>query len=69
MINFCLVELYLGISRNDGQIDQHSKKNAKTVLFIAADLGHYIADAHMPYTRQSRWTTYGSKRNSLFMGK
>jgi hypothetical protein len=44
----------------------HSKKNAKPVLFIAADLGHYIADAHMPYTRQSRWTTYGSKEFTLY---
>jgi hypothetical protein len=48
MINFLSkVELYLGISRNDGQIDKHSRKTQNEILFIAADLGHYIADAHM----------------------
>jgi hypothetical protein len=28
---------------------KHSRKKRKSeILFIAADLGHYIADAHMP---------------------
>jgi hypothetical protein len=39
-------------SRNDGQID-HSIKEKRKTLFIAADLGHYIADAHMPYILQT----------------
>jgi hypothetical protein len=37
-------------SRNDGQIDHSIQRKTKKheILFIAADLGHYIADAHMP---------------------
>jgi hypothetical protein len=43
MINFCKSGTLPWYIKNDGQIDQHSKKNAKTeILFIAADLGHYI---------------------------
>jgi hypothetical protein len=44
------MERYHGISRYDGKIDTsiQEKKRKSEILFIAADLGHYIADAHMP---------------------
>jgi hypothetical protein len=35
--------------RYDGKLTQAFKEKRKSeILFIAADLGHYIADAHMP---------------------
>jgi hypothetical protein len=43
------MEHYLGYPRYDGRKSKHlGKKRKSEILFIAADLGHYIADAHMP---------------------
>jgi hypothetical protein len=41
-------------------------KEKKSNLFIAADLGHYIADAHMPlHTSDNRRTIDRPKIHSL----
>jgi hypothetical protein len=46
--------LPLAHPRYDGKLTQAFKDRKSEILFIAADLGHYIVDAHMPL--QSRRT-------------
>jgi hypothetical protein len=57
--------------RYDGKLTQAFKEKRKSeILFIAADLGHYIADAHMPlHTSDNHHDGQRPKRNSLFVGK
>jgi hypothetical protein len=47
---FCLKwNVTMAYPRYDGKLTQAFKEKRKSeILFIAADLGHYIADAHMP---------------------
>jgi hypothetical protein len=47
---FCLKwNVTMAYPRYDGKIDTSIQGKRKSeILFIAADLGHYIADAHMP---------------------
>jgi hypothetical protein len=54
-----------------GKLTTAFKKNVKNeILFIAADLGHYIADAHMPlHTSDNHDVNLQIKGNSFFMGK
>jgi hypothetical protein len=42
------MERYLGISMMEKLTQAFKEKRKSEILFIAADLGHYIADAHMP---------------------
>jgi hypothetical protein len=43
------MERYQAYPGYDGKLTQAFKEKRKSeILFIAADLGHYIADAHMP---------------------
>jgi hypothetical protein len=63
------MERYHGISRYDGKIDTSIQEKRKSeILFIAADLGHYIADAHMPLHTSDNHDGQLTDQNSLFVG-
>jgi hypothetical protein len=52
--------------RYDGKIDTSIQGKTSEILFIAADLGHYIADAHMPlHTSDNHDGQLTDQRNSL----
>jgi hypothetical protein len=56
--------------RYDGKTQAFKEKRKSEILFIAADLGHYIADAHMPlHTSDNHDGQLTDQRNSLFVGK
>jgi hypothetical protein len=71
MINFCLKwNVTMAYQRYDGKTQAFKEKRKSEILFIAADLGHYIADAHMPlHTSDNHDGQLTDQRNSLFVGK
>jgi hypothetical protein len=72
MINFCLKwNVTMAYQDMMEKLTQAFKEKRKSeILFIAADLGHYIADAHMPlHTSDNHDGQLTDQRNSLFVGK
>jgi hypothetical protein len=59
----------LAYSRFDGEINKAFEKE-KTTTIYAGDLGHYIADGHMPlHTSDNHDGQNTNQKNSLFVGK
>jgi ribose 5-phosphate isomerase len=52
------------------KIDTSIQGKRKSEILFIADLGHYIADAHMPlHTSDNHDGQLTDQRNSLFVGK
>jgi ribose 5-phosphate isomerase len=52
------------------KLTQAFKEKRKSEILFIADLGHYIADAHMPlHTSDNHDGQLTDQRNSLFVGK
>jgi hypothetical protein len=64
------MEFYLGIFRIWWQINKAFKDKRKTKSFIAGDLGHYIADGHMPlHTSDNHDGQNTNQKEFLLVGK
>jgi hypothetical protein len=68
---FCLKwNVTMAYPRYDGKIDTSIQGKRKSEILFIADLGHYIADAHMPlHTSDNHDGQLTDQRNSLFVGK
>jgi hypothetical protein len=51
------------------KLTQAFKEKRKSEILFTADLGHYIADAHMPLHTSDNHDGQLTDQNSLFVGK